>query len=174
MALCLTQIYYWRYYSHSSITLTILYLGVQIFTKYSDSFLNIFSSMFYILFWTHNVLNVNISDALWDATLVLSKWAFKDNLPRNINILPRWLGLWKKIRVPLCTSWKLKYKFPGWLVNIKVWICFSLHWWCYSAWHLPDRFKLQLMHFFCSKFWLLIQFLVYFLITWNSHCPKCN
>lgn len=50
MALCLTQIYYWKHYSQSSITLTILYLGVQIFTKYPDSFLNIFLYVLYTIF----------------------------------------------------------------------------------------------------------------------------
>ena len=93
MALCLTQIYYWKHYSQSSITLTILYLGVQIFTKYPDSFLNIFPPCFIYYFWAHNVLNVMYYR--------MQHWCcqnehFEIICPRNINLLPRWLGIWKK------------------------------------------------------------------------------
>ena len=51
-------------------------------------------------------------------------------------------GPLEKIRAPLYTSWKLKYKFPRGLVEL--WMYLSLHQQQrYETWHLPDEFKLR-------------------------------
>ena len=83
-------------------------------------------------------------------------------------------GPLRKIGALSSTSWKLKYKFPRWLV--KLWMCLSQHQQQrYLVWHLPHKSKLRPTHFCWLTRFLLSDFEFSTLATlWQSvtFCQK--